>query len=70
MEKYWYATEIKKMEREKKGILLSFPEMLVAVNMLGRLTTRVASSWLGYKRSKAMKYAMEAPYKINRLLHN
>ena len=40
------------------------------INMLGRLTTKVAISWLGFKRSKAKLHTMKALSKGNKHFHN
>ena len=49
---------------------MALPEICAGINMLGRLTIKAANTWLGYKRTKAMTYSVEAPYRNNKHFHN
>ena len=62
MRDYWYSKEVE-MQRKKRAIITALPAVFAGMNMLGGLSILIANSWLGYTRSKAMTYAVEALHK-------
>ena len=61
---------VSKIQREKGTVLVALPAIFTGINMFDGLRIKAASSWLGYKRSKAMMHAMEAIYKDEKLFHD
>ena len=65
----WYSKEVQNTQGKKRAILTTFPVIFAGINVLGGITIKAANSWLGYKRSKTMTYAMELCYKHDLLFN-